>query len=136
MPTDVDEILRALGELTRVHGLRDEKGGIKREAVVDALQSRFSRAGLAPEPASYMDAIDKSRGIGARVEAGRAHMNNDGVLAVLEAARESRVRSLVLIVPAVYPSSPCAERVHQRLQWVLGSPGIALDLDGVALIDY
>lgn len=136
MPEDVGEVLTALGRLDRIHSLRDDKGGIKREAVVEALHARFARAGLEPRAGSYMDALDTSRGIGLRVEAGRAHMNNDGVLAVLEAAREPSVRALVLVVPAVYPSSPCLERVHERLRWVLGSAGIALELEGVALVGY
>ena len=135
-PDRVAEVVLALGALDRDQGFRDAEGGIQRAAVVEALRGRFTRAGLLMAPPSYMDALDTSRGIGLRVEAGRAHTNNDGLLAVLQAARDPAVRALVLVVPMVYKNSPCANRVYGRLLELLSGPGIDLELDGVALVAY
>ena len=87
-------------------------------------------------PESHNDSADPIRRIALRVEAGRAHTNNDGLLAVFEAAANPDVDVLVLVVPTTYKGSVTADRVEQRIRWALSSPGIELALTGVALVSY
>lgn len=132
----VQAVMRTLGDVSTLPGLRSSDGGIRRDDVLNALIDRRRRAGLADTPGSHFDALDRTHQIGLRVEAGRAHTNNDGLLAVLEAARHPEVDVLVLVVPTVYKGSVTADKVHERVRRVLASPGIELALTGVALTAY
>lgn len=136
VPDSVDRVMNAIGDVGALAGLRSPEGGIERDVVVDALSDRCRRAGLTAVRGSFLDGHDAVHRIGLRVEAGRAHTNNDGALAVLEAARRPEVDVLVLIVPALYKGSTTAERVRDRVRWLLDGGGIRLDLTGVALSTY
>lgn len=135
-PDAVQEVMRLLGDISVLPGLRSADGGIKRDDVLDALVERRKRAGLADERGSHFDALDRSHRIALRVETGRAHTNNDGLLAVLETARHPGVDVLVLVVPTDYKGSVTADKVRERVQWLLSGPGIDLALTGVALTGY
>lgn len=135
-PSAVQNVMSALGDLSKLPGLRAPDGGIRREGVIAAMASRCHGAGLMSTPESHNDSADPIRRIALRVEAGRAHTNNDGLLAVFEAAANPDVDVLVLVVPTTYKGSVTADRVEQRIRWALSSPGIELALTGVALVSY
>ncbi len=135
-PDNVKTALAALGDLADVPGLRAPKGGIDRQHVVDRLQERVTRAGLLAALDSYFDGLNRHQRLAMRVEAGRAHTNNDALLATLEAARDPRVDVLLLVVPVRYKSGAVVDPVKARLRTVLNSPGIDLALTGVALTAY
>lgn len=137
-PENVQGVMADLGDLARLSGLRSPDGGIKRDGVLKAVADRRRRAGLTDvvDAKSPLDALDRDRRIGLRVEAGRAHTNNDALLAVLGAAVNADVDVLVLVVPAVYKGSVTVDRVAERVHWLLHSPGIDLALTGVALTAY
>ena len=136
VPGAVESVMSALGDLSKLPGLRSADGGIRREDVLVAMASRCQAAGLVPTPDAHTDGSDPTHRIGLRVEAGRAHTNNDGLLAVLEAAANPDVDVLVLVVPAFYKGSVTADRVEQRIRWAFSSPGIEVALTGVALLSY
>lgn len=135
MPPSVRKVVDALGDAPGLPGVRDERGGIRRELVVNVLEGRWATAGVTAVPSSAVDGIGRD-GVAVRVEAGRAHTNNEGVVAVLEAAIDPRVSYLVLIVPEEYKGSVTAARVVERVERLFTSPGVMLDLQGVAVVAY
>lgn len=135
-PVSLEAVQSQLRDMDRLHALRDDSGGIRRDAVIKELMPRFARAGLVESSDSYLDFVDVAHGIAARVEGGRAHTNNDGLLAVLEGARDPSARTVLLVVPRTYKGSACADPMTGRLSRLLGGPGIDLDLDGVAVVAY
>ena len=135
-PDNVKAALEALGDLAEVAGLRAPKGGISRQHVVERLGEIVTRAGLTVAPDSYFDGLNREQRLALRVEAGRAHTNNDALLATLEAARDPHVDVLLLVVPVRYMSGAVVDPVKARLKTVLNSPGIDLALTGVALTAY
>jgi hypothetical protein len=134
-PDPVLSVVEGLGDLGDLSGVQDVKGGIRRDDVVRVLSSRWASIGVRPLSGSRMDGLHPS-GVAVRVEAGRAHTNNDGVIAALEAALDPRVTALVLVVPAAYKGSVTAEKVEERLRRYLSAPGIKLDVQGVAVLAY
>lgn len=136
IPQPVPTMLERLGDLRTLVGVRSAEGGIKRESVLVGAARRLEAAGLSTGSRSYMDATGAGGQVGFRVEAGRAHTNNDGLLAVLQAASDPQVRVLLLAVPDVYKGSVTAARAIDRVSWVLTTRGIELELLGVAILPY
>lgn len=135
-PDAVRTAMTALGDLTELSALRSPEGGIDRRHVVQRLSGRAAVAGLHADPGSLFDGIDLPHRLALRVEAGRAHTNNDAVMAVLEAARDPRIDMLLLVVPVRYKSGAVVDPVRERLTALLQSAGIDLALTGVALSSY
>jgi len=129
-------LIDAIGDVRDLRSVRDDQGGLKRLDVVRALSPRWQRAGYATLPDSYVDAQHTDTAIGVRVEAGRAHTNNDGLVAVLEAAIDPSLRALLLIVPEDYKRSSTAPKVEMRLRRLVSNERVTLDLLGVGLISY
>jgi hypothetical protein len=124
-----------LEDIWQMSHLRTVEGGISRNAVVDAISSSCRRVGLVDSREGF-DAYSASSRIGMRVEAGRAHTNNDGLVAVLSAAADGAVDFLILVVPIAYKGTLTAPKVDARIRWVMASSGIQLSLDGVAVVGY
>jgi hypothetical protein len=136
MPPDVEDVAAVLGRLDRVTRLRDERGGIQRQDVVDYVTGRVLEVGLLPTAGVHADAVHDRLGVAVRCEAGRANTNNDGVIAVLEASVDPLVRRLILVVPHQYKGTSTVDPVVRRIRWLMRSRGITLDLDGVAVVAY
>lgn len=132
-PPDVEDVVAMIGHL---QGMRDDRGGIERMRVVERVRERVGHLGLFETQGSYFDAVHDRLGIAVRCEAGRAHTNNDGLLAVLEGAADPDVRRLVLVVPEQYKGSATQAPLLRRLRWLFRADGIQLSLEGVAVVGY
>ena len=132
----LSDVANALGDLRTLSGVRNDAGGIDRELVVGAISRMCLDAGLSDEGSSSVDFRDVPNAIGVRVEAGRALTNNGAVLAVLRAAQDSDVRQLILVVPQSYKLGFVFPKVNGQLKELFNGVGIAISLDGVALLAY
>lgn len=135
-PAPLADLAESLGDLRRLSGLRTEEGGIERERVTRAIAAQCLAMGLHEDKAGFMDFVDVAQSIGVRTEAGRALTNNGAVIAVLRAAQDPDVRRLVLVVPQAYKSSAVFPAVNAQIVELLNGRGVALALDGVALLPY
>lgn len=134
-PSVLQPTLLGIEDLSQLPNLRSVEGGISRDAVVSALASSCRRVGLVHAREGF-DAYSRSARVALRVEAGRAHTNNDGLVALLSAAADPAVDFLILVVPNSYKGTITAPKVEARIRWALSSNGILLSLNGVAVIGY
>lgn len=117
-------------------------GKIVRSEVTDALSRRMIESGFRPSGSRIafagkeIDFVNSSTSVGVSIQAGRGWANNGAVMATLGAAADPRVRWLVLIAPQVYKGSRSFESIVIRVQELLASPGVELDLDGIIAIAY
>lgn len=93
-------------------------------------------AGDAAFSSHLLDAVSGADRSAVSVQAGRAHTNNEALLGVLAAASHPLVDWLILVVPERYKNSGAYVGVTAQLDALASSPGIGLDLCGIAVVAF
>jgi len=120
---------------------QSSEGGLARKALRDvALRflggaARGSAAGATFAPGELDFFLEAARAA-VSVQAGRALNNNGALVGVLAAASAPEVEWVVLVVPAVYKTSPAYAKLVAQAKDLFRAEGIGLDLRGAALVSY
>lgn len=138
-----DEAQRTVNEVWRCRdALRrtvTPNGGIHRGELLKVLEglpvltSRPTGGTFAPDQLAFT--AENGR-VSFSAHGGRAHTNNEVVIAVLAAAASPSVRTHVALVPARYKNTHTAIRARDQLASLLDQPGVSLELDHVVLMVY
>jgi hypothetical protein len=136
---ELAEVLENLAPRMRL--TQGETGGLTRARLVKAVGPALVRFDLTDKEVDSfnsreIDLWSAASGLAISLQTGRAHTNNGALVAVLAAAAHRSVDWLVLGVPEAYKGGAQAAPVSLQIGELLRTRGIALDLDGVALVAY
>jgi hypothetical protein len=141
-PSEVAQLVNALlVGAPRIRATATPKGGLKSRDLVEVTAGLLT--GLVDPhacgeafTAGQIDLLARHSRTGIAVQAGRAWMNNEALLAVLAAATDPHVDWLVLVVPDQYMGSVQASNITTQLEALGRAEGVDLELQGVAVVAF
>ncbi len=119
----------------------DERGGLKRDDLRDAMVASARKLGLDTEsPAHFertqLDFSHRSGRYAISLQAGRAAVNNDALLSVLAAASARAIDWLIIVLPHSYKNGKPCDKVLDQLQALAQTTGIDIDIKGVVVVGF
>lgn len=128
-------------DASRLRTTQSDTGGLNRARLRKAILPSLVACDLTDKDVDSftgreIDLWSAASGLAVSLQTGRAYTNNGALLAVLAAAAHRPIDWVVITVPEAYKGGAQANPVCIQLGGLVKARGIALDLDGIAVISY
>lgn len=116
-------------------------GSVRVDPLREVLRPVLVKYGFTPDMDSQfavksLSWVARTSRIAVSVHGGRAHTNNEVLLALLAASAQRGVDWLIAVLPERYKNGPTFDNVQGQVEELSDAPGIDLDLIGVTLVAF